>query len=70
MTWLFLLAKMQSKTTEKPQNNNNIKIQECGPQFKAPYYGSVDELERVQKQTERGKKASEGSDYPRREAGG
>lgn len=40
------------------------------PQFKAPYYGNVDELERVQKQTERGEKASEGSDYPRREAGG
>lgn len=28
-TWLFSLAKMQSKTTEKPQNNNK-KIQECG----------------------------------------
>lgn len=40
------------------------------PQFKAPYYGNVDKLERVQKQTERGEKASEGSDYPWREAGG
>lgn len=64
----ILTEKNAKQNNRKPQNNNKKIPPGMWSEFKASYYGNIDKLERVQKQREQRKKASEGLDYPRREA--
>lgn len=63
----YNLAILTEKTAKQnnrnpPDKNKKNPVMRSG--FEAPYYGNIDKLERVQKQTEqKGKKASEGLDY-------